>query len=92
MHPYFLSDISSNAIAGTIEACSIFLECAEDDHEFILAALDICKYQEDRVGMCAMLGIPYIPLGKKPTKEETAKKKRTVSYGLGSSDASNTYA
>ena len=40
----------------TIEACTELQDKTTDEDEFIHQALDLCKYDEDRVGLCAMLG------------------------------------
>ena len=47
--------------AQEIEACVYLQYKTNNEDEFIHLALDQCKFPEDRVAMCAMLEIEYIP-------------------------------
>ena len=47
--------------AQTIEACVSVQYRTTNEDEFIHYCLDECKFPEDRVAMCAMLEIEYIP-------------------------------
>lgn len=58
-----------------IECCTQLLEKTTNQDEFIDLALDLCKFPEDRVAMCAMLDIEFIPL---PPKDQAKVKPRKL--------------
>jgi len=68
----------------TVQAASALQQATSNEEEFIHLALSICKFQEDRVAMCAMLDIEYVPLPKKDEPLSTIKR-RSVNSGLGQS-------
>lgn len=81
---------------GFVRTCTDFgklIECATelqekttDEDAFIHLCLDTCQFPEDRVAMCAMLEIEFIPLPKKDEPKPVPVRK-SVSYGLGGGHA-----
>jgi hypothetical protein len=66
----------------TVEAAAALQDKTSDEEEFIHLALQLCKFPEDRIAMCGMLGIELVPL---PSKEDPKPRARklTINSGLG---------
>lgn len=90
---YILTPLQAKSLANTctffgktVEACADLQYSTNDEEEFVHQALELCKYPEDRVAMCSMLGIELIPM---PKKDEPKPKPRrlTINSGLGGGHA-----
>jgi hypothetical protein len=70
----------------TIEAIATLENSTTNHDDFIHMALDMCQFPEDRVAMCAMLEIEFIPLPEKKNAPR-AKPRKTINSGLGGGHA-----
>ena len=73
------------AFGQTVEACGRLQELTSNEEEFIHLALDLCKFQEDRIAMCGMLGIALVSMPKKDEPRPPIRK-LSINSGLGQSD------
>ena len=69
--------------AKTCEACAALMDATTNQDEFVHEALELCVYPEDRVAMCALLEVEYIPLPPKKDMPRPKPKRLTLSSGLG---------
>ena len=67
---------------NTVEACAKLLDCTSDHDNFVHDALELCQFPEDRVAMCAMLDVEFIPLPEKKG-ERPKPKRKTLASGFG---------
>ena len=71
----------------TCEAAAGLQEFTSDEQAFVALALNVCKFPEDRIAMCAMLGIELVPLPKKENTAGPVHRKLSINSGLGQGSA-----
>ncbi|KAH9258322.1 hypothetical protein BASA81_003371 [Batrachochytrium salamandrivorans] len=49
------------SFTSIVELCAELQYLTSDEDDFVHDALELCKYPEDRVEMCTMLEVEYIP-------------------------------
>jgi len=72
--------------AQTVDCCVNLQYNTTNEDEFIHLALELCKFPEDRVAMCAMLEIEYLPLLEKD-KPKAKPVRKSIASGLGGGHA-----
>lgn len=49
------------SFGSIVELCADIQYLTSDEDDFVHDALELCQYPEDRVAMCSMLEVEYIP-------------------------------